>query len=757
MSTPVSEDAAVDMSHYLILVVEESASSLGLYDSATGKEVGRVRLSLWPHEIAVSRDGRAYVSNFGVRDYDLTLGFAGNSVSVIDIAGRCEVGRFFTRHGDAKYWAPHGVKLSPDERYLYVNVERVVGVRDPDLTRPGSEFTKLLQFDRSTGDVLRVLEVPIPSYEPLAAIPSRFSDATATYDVLPGTHNFVFSPIAPNELWLFSGRSGVSVMDLNSGEIVARLTDFAGAVRALAFGSSGKTLLVSATNELALVDASTRRIAKRFGNLGVGQILYSKLTPDEKHIIAPAVWEGLVLIVEVATGRVQHRLSTGVDPVQVVISPDDARAYVTHGRSEWLSYIELSDLGRIAGRVKTRGGPNGAAFAPWSSVPINRTLVLGACLPFTGLYSAEGRELRLGYQFWQDTVNDAGGVMISGHPHSIEIAYIDSGSATEETTLTAVVASLVNAESPALILGGYPSVADRWVGNAATQTGLPFISPLGRDPALFGAGYPRVMGLAADDECELEGVLRAVRHGVSPRPRAVAVLVADLPQYLDEGLATVRSAVRLGFQPVVVNGDPAQPVKYPTKADPTTVLAAVSELVPDLVLVVGGREDSLAVLRSCDALRFTPGGIALSCGITSPGFKEKAGRLGDGLLGGVQWTDSVFHYAEDRFGAGVDYSRLYFDEFSEPASVFAAAASAVGVLIERAISAGATSGASIADTARTLRFESFFGPIGFGVNGRNDAKATYAVQLVADGAERLREVPLWPREVARARPQWPRG
>ena len=97
---------------YLILLVEESDNSLGIYDSVDGQEVGRVRLSLWPHEIAISPDGHtAYVSNFGLRDYDLNLGYAGNAISVIDIANRVETHRLYTAADGYPYWGPHGVKV----------------------------------------------------------------------------------------------------------------------------------------------------------------------------------------------------------------------------------------------------------------------------------------------------------------------------------------------------------------------------------------------------------------------------------------------------------------------------------------------------------------------------------------------------------------------------------------------------------------------------------------------------------------------
>src|SRR5690606_13608673 len=117
------------------------------------------------------------------------------------------------------------------------------------------------------------------------------------------------------DLWIFSGRGGISKMEAATGKILAQLTDFNGSCRGLAFTKSGK-LLVSATNEIALVDPKAAKILKKIGNLGAGQILYAKATPDEKHALAPAVWEGQILVVDLNTDKVVKRISTGVDPVQ---------------------------------------------------------------------------------------------------------------------------------------------------------------------------------------------------------------------------------------------------------------------------------------------------------------------------------------------------------------------------------------------------------------------------------------------------------
>ena len=242
---------------HLVLLVEESNNSLGFFDSQDGSELGRVGLSLWPHEVAVSPDGKiAYVSNFGLRDYDLTIGHAGNSISVIDIATRCEVHRLYTCDGQFRYWGPHGVKVTPDGTELFVNVERIIGKREPDLTLgPGTDQTDMLVFDLQTRRPVRSFSLP----SILSREPNPPEDPVKQYGVPRGSHNFVFSKDG-SSLWLFSGRGGISRLDPVTGQITAHLTNFSGAVRGLSFFHDGR-LLVSATNELTIIDPGTLQIS----------------------------------------------------------------------------------------------------------------------------------------------------------------------------------------------------------------------------------------------------------------------------------------------------------------------------------------------------------------------------------------------------------------------------------------------------------------------------------------------------------------
>jgi DNA-binding beta-propeller fold protein YncE len=98
-----------------ILLVHKNDHSLGYYDPETGAELDRIAVDPFPHEFALTPDGRrAYVTHFGVATAE-EEGPGGNTVSAIDVALRHRV-----RSLDCGvHRRPHGVALDERER-LYV-------------------------------------------------------------------------------------------------------------------------------------------------------------------------------------------------------------------------------------------------------------------------------------------------------------------------------------------------------------------------------------------------------------------------------------------------------------------------------------------------------------------------------------------------------------------------------------------------------------------------------------------------------------
>lgn len=91
----------------VIVVVQKGDHSLGYYDYAMGGELDRVAIDPFPHEFAISPDGRlAYMAHFGVALAE-DEGPGGNTVSVVDIQARRRVGTIDCK----EYRRPHDVAV----------------------------------------------------------------------------------------------------------------------------------------------------------------------------------------------------------------------------------------------------------------------------------------------------------------------------------------------------------------------------------------------------------------------------------------------------------------------------------------------------------------------------------------------------------------------------------------------------------------------------------------------------------------------
>ena len=116
-----------------IVVVQKGDHSLGCYDLETGAELDRVPIDPFPHEFAISPDGRlAYMAHFGVALAE-DPGPGGNSVSVVDIQARRRVGTI----GCGEYRRPHDVTFDGDGA-LYILSEgtsNLLVVNDPQAGR----------------------------------------------------------------------------------------------------------------------------------------------------------------------------------------------------------------------------------------------------------------------------------------------------------------------------------------------------------------------------------------------------------------------------------------------------------------------------------------------------------------------------------------------------------------------------------------------------------------------------------------------
>jgi DNA-binding beta-propeller fold protein YncE len=277
----------IALSAQTILVVQEGRGKVVVFNAGDASNRASITVGEKPHEIEVAPDGStAFVSNFGLLEADHKAGTPGTTISVIDVARRSERGRFQLPAG---YTAPHGLKLRPPaHRELFTNTEE------------GREA--IVVFDAKSGEVVRTFPLP------------------------PGVHNFVFNSDG-SALFAFTIRGDVCRIDPDSGKVIARTTT--GSPRGLAWTADGRRLIVSGKGEILMLEPVTLTVEKRAGELGVGQIFYPAATSDGRWILAPAVLDGVVLVIDASTLRVSRQVRTG-SPLIAAIAPDGKHAWISN-------------------------------------------------------------------------------------------------------------------------------------------------------------------------------------------------------------------------------------------------------------------------------------------------------------------------------------------------------------------------------------------------------------------------------------------
>lgn len=345
----------------------------------------------------------------------------------------------------------------------------------------------------------------------------------------------------------------------------------------------------------------------------------------------------------------------------------------------------------------------------------------GASLSLTGRMATEGRRVRDGYDFYVKHINALGGIPIKGKKYKVEIVYYDDES--DPKTATRLVEKLIVEDKVQFLLGPYSSSCTFPASSIAEKYKIPMVAAHGAATNIYERGYKYIFATLNTVDQYTGNILKMAAE-LTPRPQTVALINenAPFPQLGMDGAE--RQAKELGITVVYKQ-------KYPTGTkDLSSMLAAVRDKKPDLLLAGGYTGDMILLVKQATEMGLKPKMFGLLLGPTLPGFVESLKQEAEYLLEPIQWSANM-PWKDDVFGyTAADFSRLFEKEFGYKPDYHPPQSAAALLVYHHALQkVGELDPQKVRDAIAQTNIMTFYGPIRFNEKGVNIVKGMAVVQI----------------------------
>ena len=299
-----------------LLILNKAEAKMVIVDAVTLEVVGTVPTGDYPHEVAVSADGRtAYVANYGAQ-------VPNNSISIIDVPSRREVKRIDL----GGFFRPHGILFVDGKVYFTSELSRSVARFDPK--------TEKIDWVMGTGQT-----------------------ATHMLVITPGREKLFTANIASNT---------VTSINLKGPPNSANIKQIAVGSQPEAIDASpdGKEVWVGQNGDgkISIIDPSTDAVKE---SITVGKVpIRLKFTPDGKRVLVSDADAGELVVVDAATRKELKRVAVGGVPVGILVQPDGKRAYIALTQLDIVKVFDLETLEFIKD-LKPGDNPDGLGWAEY--------------------------------------------------------------------------------------------------------------------------------------------------------------------------------------------------------------------------------------------------------------------------------------------------------------------------------------------------------------------------------------------------------
>ena len=330
---------------------------------------------------------------------------------------------------------------------------------------------------------------------------------------------------------------------------------------------------------------------------------------------------------------------------------------------------------------------------------------IGTSLPLTGEFSQPGQAAEQGYQVWQEMVNESGGLL----GRDVELVIKDD--ASNQNTIVADYNALIAQDDVDLLLGTFSSLLNLPASAVAERNQMLYVEPAGGSPDMFSRGY-QYLFFAQQATADKQGLVFA--DWVANLPEDQRPQTAAYPTLDDPFAAPNVEGIRLALEEAGVETVYQETYAIDTK-NFDTIVNAMKNANPDLVVHGAQFEDGIGLTRSMLKADFTPG---MFYETNAPSFGDQYSEgVGADNTEGVLYA--VSHSPEADTPGNAEFVAKYDEMFGGLPPEDAADAFAAGEVLQAAIEAvdDIDDQEAMADWLRDNEVETILGPLSWNDDG----------------------------------------
>jgi branched-chain amino acid transport system substrate-binding protein len=356
-----------------------------------------------------------------------------------------------------------------------------------------------------------------------------------------------------------------------------------------------------------------------------------------------------------------------------------------------------------------------------ASTPIHQgPITIGASLPLTGNFSADGQATQQGYQLWVYNINKGGGIL----GHQVKLDILNDSSRLNQTITN--YQTLITVHHDDLVVGPFADDFTLAAARVAARYGYALVEGSGTAPVVFQAHMHNLFSVSLAAQNTLSSFATYILSlPAATRPKT-AVYATEQDAYLQPIVETARGQLEHGGVKTSIH----EIIYPPETTDWNPIADKIIVANPDVVVLGTATNDAVAFVQRFKQQHFNP---KVLLEVSGP----DQGSQFTGPIGGTTVAEGIFVPNGGWFPGlstfqNIQFQQQYIAKFGGSVANIGGdqvqAYSVLQVLKQAIDKAQSIDNAKLIQTLHTNTFQSVQGPTRFNSDGENTLATAYLFQ-----------------------------